>query len=67
MRWTAGKLYDAYTSWCEDAGVRYPLTKTTFGVRLKERRFRAKKSGGERLWRGLELRDIDQDDDELAA
>jgi len=61
-RVTAGELYDTYTSWCQDAGVRYPLTKTAFGVRLKERGFRARKSGGERLWQGLELKDVDDHD-----
>jgi putative DNA primase/helicase len=67
-RVAAHELYEEYTRWCQDAGVRYPLTKTTFGVRLKERGFRAKKSGNERLWRGLELRGrgVD-DDDDLAA
>ena len=66
-KFLARGLYEAYASWCEDAGVRFPLTKTAFGIRLKKRGFRAKKSGSERLWRGLDLRDSDRDDDELAA
>jgi len=65
-RVAASELYEEYNQWCQDAGVRYPLTKTTFGVRLKERGFRAKKSGNERLWQGLELREHGVDDD-LAA
>jgi putative DNA primase/helicase len=65
-RVAASELYEKYTQWCEDAGVRYPLSKTTFGVRLKERGFRPKKSGSERLWQGLELREHGVDDD-LAA
>jgi len=66
-RITTAALYDAYTSWCEDAGVRYPLTKGTFGVRLRERGFRGTKSGSYAPLAGLELREIDEDERDLAA
>jgi len=56
LRVATHDLYEEYTQWCEDAGVRYPLAKGTFGVRLKERGFKASKSGSARLWQGLDIR-----------
>lgn len=54
----AGVLHKAYTTWCEDGGVK-PISSTAFGRRLTERGFRAEKPriGGKqtRVWRGLGL------------
>ncbi|MFL6587208.1 MAG: phage/plasmid primase, P4 family [Luteimonas sp.] len=49
-------LYAAYDSWCRDNGERV-MTKTTFGLRLKDKGFAsAKDSRGTRTWKGLRLR-----------
>lgn len=48
-------LYALYTSWCEENGER-ALTKTSFGLRLKDRGFVGDKDKrGNRVWRGLTL------------
>lgn len=43
-----GELYDTYLNWCQEAGMRHHLTKQTFGIRLQERGFVAKRSTGAR-------------------
>jgi putative DNA primase/helicase len=54
----SSELYAAYLEWTEEAGVRFPITKQEFGVRLKERGFIDRKgSHGTRVWRGIALRD----------
>lgn len=49
-------LYALYTSWCEENGER-ALTKTSFGLRLKDRGYTGDKDKrGNRVWRGLRAR-----------
>jgi putative DNA primase/helicase len=52
----AGKLYQAYRSWCQDSG-HAPLNETNFGRRLTERGYVAEKRGGAKYRRGLQLVD----------
>jgi putative DNA primase/helicase len=48
-------LYATYAEWCDDNGER-ALTKTAFGLRLKDRGFAsAKDRRGQRVWQGLRL------------
>ena len=56
---TAAELYGAYCNWADDQGIREKeqLKQRTFGMCLAERGFRkGKTGGGQRLWRGLGLR-----------
>lgn len=53
----SSQLYATYERWCDDSGER-PLPKRTLGLRLQERGFApAKDAKGQRLWKGLRLRD----------
>jgi putative DNA primase/helicase len=59
---TASDLYEAYTSWAEDAGLKDKevLKQRTFGSCLSERGFmRDKGAKGQRLWRGVGLHEQD--------
>lgn len=56
---TASDLYDAYTEWAEESGLKDKeiLKQRTFGMCLSERGFlRDKGAKGVRLWRGVGLR-----------
>jgi putative DNA primase/helicase len=59
---SAADLYEAYRTWCDDMGVRYPLSKQEFGKRLLELGLEpARDRGGDegelrRVWRGIGLR-----------
>ncbi|MES9819569.1 MAG: phage/plasmid primase, P4 family [Candidatus Thiodiazotropha sp.] len=54
---TAARLYDSYTEWCDEEGLRHPITKRRFGERLTERGLSPKKgTGGVRKWVGIALR-----------
>ena len=45
------EVYDAYRSWTEEEGLRYPLSKARFTRRLKEQGFHDEP----RSWRGIRL------------
>ena len=50
---TSSNLYEAYTTWCNEAGER-PLPQRTLGVRLKERGFEnSRGTNVKRLWKGI--------------
>lgn len=49
------ELYDTYTAWCADNGIRLPLRQSLFNQRLEERGYRRKKSNGRNMWAGLRL------------
>jgi len=53
----AAKLYARYRSWCENQGVRNPMTQNKFGRQLTERGFERGRAGAERvhIWRGIGL------------
>lgn len=51
---SSGDLYDAYKAWCDDNGERV-ITQRTFGMKLGDRGFVARKSMSKRLWSGLGL------------
>jgi putative DNA primase/helicase len=54
-RCKAQDLYEAYQSWAGPAGLRFPMSKNTFGALLKERGFTPHKDGdGTRWWVGLQ-------------
>jgi len=54
-RCKAQDLYEAYHSWAGTAGLRFPMSKNTLGVMLKERGFTPYKDGdGTRWWVGLQ-------------
>ncbi len=59
----ARDLYQAYRSWCERTGEE-PLNQRNFGMRLTERGFRRRKSGGAYLYTdiGLLVSDTTVDD-----
>lgn len=62
MMASAADLYHAYCTWADEAGIpeKQQLKQRTFGTCLAERGFRRDKgSGGQRLWRGVDLRGID--------
>ena len=50
----AGDLYAAYVKWCRANGED-PANQTAFGLKLAEKRFERKRSGGVHKWRGLGL------------
>jgi putative DNA primase/helicase len=53
--WASSKaLYTAFRNWCESAGE-MPLGNKAFTNRLRDRGFKAKKSGGERGWIGVSI------------
>jgi putative DNA primase/helicase len=59
---TAKALYEAYTDWAGDQGIKEKdqLKQRTFGIMLAERGFaKDKGTAGQRLWRGLGLQIID--------
>jgi putative DNA primase/helicase len=65
---TAAQLYGEYTEWCKQSSEK-AITKTAFGLALKERGLTAKVSGGARRWFGVRLRgllDVDSDDEQAA-
>jgi putative DNA primase/helicase len=49
-------LYNAYRGWCEDAGERTEAQRS-FGMRLAERDFERRKSGGVFWWLGIGVLD----------
>ena len=51
-----GDLYDAYKSWAEDNGER-PLSQTKLGRLLKERGFQDGRTGKQRHWFGIRLKE----------
>ena len=51
---TAKAVYDTYKGWCKDNGEQ-PLTKKSFGLRLRERGFLSSRTRSERLWTGIGL------------
>ena len=49
------ELYEVYQQWATTAGLRFPMSKNTLGVMLKERGFTPYKDGdGTRWWVGLQ-------------
>jgi putative DNA primase/helicase len=61
-----GRLYEAYERWCDAAGVRFPLTRPALSGRLRDRGFTIKKSNGEWVVMGLDLReDLDTEEDDF--
>jgi putative DNA primase/helicase len=62
LRVRVGRLYEAYERWCAAAGVRFPLARVALSTRLKERGFNIKKSNGEYVIVGLDLRLEDDDE-----
>ncbi len=54
-RCRAQELFEAYQAWAVRAGLRFPMSKNTFGTMLKERGFTPyKDGGGTRWWVGLQ-------------
>lgn len=54
-RCKAQDLYEVYQQWATTAGLRFPMSKNTLGVMLKERGFTPYKDGdGTRWWVGLQ-------------
>ena len=47
---TSAQLRKAYEKWCDEQGVRYPLSPKAFGARLKARGCTNEKSFGSRGW-----------------
>jgi putative DNA primase/helicase len=48
------RLYSAYVHWCQRCGEGKPMTKTKFGLELKEQGFTSEqRSRGRRMWVGL--------------
>ncbi|MBX3053134.1 MAG: hypothetical protein KF753_16745 [Caldilineaceae bacterium] len=54
-------LYEAYRGWCAINGDA-PLSKRALGSRLRAQDFVPAKSNSVRLWRGLDLRPVDEAD-----
>jgi putative DNA primase/helicase len=56
---TVAALYGSYQAWCEETGVRSPLSQRAWGNRLGERGFQRDRGGhgGKRGWIGLGLLD----------
>lgn len=61
LRVKVSRLYGAYEEWCDAAGLRFPLSRAALSTRLKERGLEIKKTGGEWVVIGLDLRE-DLDD-----
>ena len=58
----AGKLYKAYSAWCEGNGE-HALTQTMFGRRMAERGIEKKKERSGMFYRGIGLLDTEHDDE----
>lgn len=48
-------LYEQYCRWCQEEGIKTPLTKHKLGAKLKERGFEDARSSKARSWAGLDL------------
>lgn len=48
-------MYQAYQSWTEREGVRYPLTARIFNRKLEERGLQHYKSNGGKFWKGITI------------
>lgn len=64
-RTTLSALYTAYRNWASSEGVKMPLSKTAFGLKMTPRPQVQKKSTrvkgvNTRYWAGIKLRQIDQ-------
>jgi putative DNA primase/helicase len=51
-------LREAYLAWCEEQGIRFPLSAKDVAARLKERGCAPTKWNHQRAWRGVRLRDL---------
>jgi putative DNA primase/helicase len=51
----AGTLYEEYATWCKSTGEK-AITKTAFGLALRERGFTPDRTGRDRSWQGLAVR-----------
>lgn len=56
LRVKSADLYGAYTAWCERVGE-HPVSQKKLGGQLTERGFIVRKSGGTKIWTGLDLAD----------
>jgi len=58
----AGKLYQAYATWCDQNGEKQ-MNQKEFSLRLKERKFRNRRGkGGYVYWSGIELKESEDND-----
>lgn len=46
-------LYNAFTAWCADEGIRYPLTAARFGRRMSTLGYTPARTSTARLWQGI--------------
>lgn len=46
-------LYNAFSAWCADEGIRYPLTAARFGRRMSTLGYTPARTSTARLWQGL--------------
>jgi putative DNA primase/helicase len=53
-------LYGAYAKWCEEGGVRKPMSQTAFSLRMTERGFQSEKKGCV-WWTGITLQSKRED------
>lgn len=56
-------LRHAYVEWCQEQGIRTPLTAREFAKRLEERKCESGKSDGKRVWKGLRLLEVWEEPD----
>lgn len=57
VRVERGELFDAYKSWAFLAGIKRPMTTKQFAKQIRARQFNEAKSGNDRYWVGIGLRD----------
>ena len=61
---TSKELYSKYQSWCQEDD-QDPLIKSVFGLRLKSRSLKSKRTKKDgRGWSGIRLKDLDDDFDQ---
>jgi putative DNA primase/helicase len=46
-------LYTAFSSWCADEGIRYPLAASRFGRRMANLGYKPARTATSRMWQGL--------------
>jgi putative DNA primase/helicase len=65
-RTTSAKLYEAYTTWAQQAGEK-AVSKKLFGQQLAERDLKGGRKSGARGWEGIRLRSLTDSDVDSAA
>jgi putative DNA primase/helicase len=53
----SGDLYNVFKLWCEENGIRKPITSTKFAVKMQEKHFKKDRNKVMRYWEDIQLSD----------